>query len=120
MAIRSFVTAYLSKHGNAAIPTALTSATNSMREPPPSPGGEYYPGPHGWLDGDWWGVGLDGHEFYQTGYVEGYLQCNSHRVLMEQVKRGIQEVDRGYAHVPVSTPVAHVLQHAINAGLVQP
>jgi len=65
-------------------------------------GGENYGGPHGFLDGEWWG-GFEGRPWppnladADRGYLEGYLECSSAPVTAQAVSRYQAVLNRHYA-----------------------
>ncbi len=64
--------------------------------------GERYIGPHGFLDGEWWGS-FEGRPWPSNlanadqGYIEGYLACGSNRTTHRRVQRYQVELNRHYA-----------------------
>lgn len=64
-------------------------------------GGENYSGPHGFLDGEWWG-GFQGPwpprlAAADQGYLEGYLACSSPPVTVQAVHRYQTALNKHYA-----------------------
>lgn len=64
-------------------------------------GGEFYSGPHGYLDGEWWGEYTDSWPSnvaeMDRGYVEGYLECSSTPVTVQTVRRYQTAINQHYA-----------------------
>lgn len=64
-------------------------------------GGENYNGPHGFLDGEWWGSfpGTWPSEVADAdrGYLEGYLECAAPPVTVQVVRRYQTAINRHYA-----------------------
>lgn len=64
-------------------------------------GGESYSGPHGYLDGEWWGS-FQGPwpssvADADRGYLEGYLDCASAPVMVQAVRRYQAAINQHYA-----------------------
>lgn len=65
-------------------------------------GGEIYRGPHGFLDGAWWG-GFQGQPWParlakgDKGYLEGYLECSTPPVYTQRVLRYQAALNRHFA-----------------------
>lgn len=64
-------------------------------------GGENYSGPHGYLDGEWWGS-FQGPwpsniADADRGYLEGYLECSSPPVTVKVVRRYQVSLNQHYA-----------------------
>jgi hypothetical protein len=74
--------------------TVDAAIERALKTVPPrdSRGAEHYDGPHGFLDGGWWEQGASGR-----GYVEGYLDCGSTPVTVEEVRRYEAALDRHFA-----------------------
>jgi hypothetical protein len=115
---QTFVSKALDSH-EAGTPTSVTAAIqrawNTLKSQKLLPGAEVFSGPHGYLDGEWWG-GFDGPwpsylESADRGYLEGYLECSSAHVTSEAVRRYQVAINHHYAsgrHSP--DKIADVLQ----------
>jgi hypothetical protein len=101
---RDFVTNALSSTAPDAprtAPAAIQLAWKTMKSRTPLPGGEVHKGPHGFLDGSWWGE-FDGARppdvaNSDRGYVEGYLACAAPPVTEARVQRLQAAIDAHYA-----------------------
>jgi hypothetical protein len=86
-------------------PNAVAKAIEHASQTPKSRdtrGAENYDGPHGFLDGEWWG-GFHGRPWpseladADRGYVEGYLECVAPPVTVEAVRRYQKAINQHYA-----------------------
>ncbi len=86
---------------SAAVTVAIDLAWKTMKSQKIEKGAEVFTGPHGFLDGEWWG------EFtgpwpsnvatMDRGYLEGYLECSSAPVTVQVVHRYQTAIDQHYA-----------------------
>jgi hypothetical protein len=102
---RELVTKLLSS-GAPSSPRSVTSAIHTawktLNAPPPLVGGEVYDGPHGFLDGSWWGGFAENNRPREVaesdrGYLEGYLACAAPPVTEDRVRRLQAAVNTHYA-----------------------
>ena len=74
-----------------AVTTAIEHAWRTLKSRDIQ-GGKNYGGPHGLLDGEWWG-GFEGRPWppnvvdADRGYLEGYLECSSAPVTVTMLRR---------------------------------
>ena len=97
---QNYVTHYLEAHRASSgelVPIAIHTAEKNMTPRTPLKGGEIWPGPHGYLDGGWWGLPDRNSLFQQQGFVEGYLLCATGKVDVSSVRHYVNEVNRHYA-----------------------
>ena len=94
----SFVRDHVSDKANS-VPEMIEIASRRMKPRNFPKGGEVWPGPHGFLDGGYWGSGpvQRGWIELQRGFVEGYLSCLRLPVTPSSVDHYVQELDRHYA-----------------------
>jgi hypothetical protein len=107
-----------------AVTAALHLAWKTLKSRKIEKGGEVFTGPHGFLDGEWWG------EFSgprptavasnDKGYVEGYLECASAPVTAQAVHRYQMAINQHYASGRHShDTIADVLPPLLNPNVSQ-
>jgi hypothetical protein len=75
-----------------AVTKAVEHAWKTLKPQAVDKSAEVYAGPHGYLDGEWWG-GFEGRPRpshvadADRGYLEGYLECSSPPVTLQDVRR---------------------------------
>lgn len=100
------------------VPAAIKVAWASLKSEKIPPGAEVFGGPHGYLDGEWWG-GFRGpwpSELASSdrGYLEGYLECSSVPVTVQAVRRYQVAINQHYASGRHSQDkIADVLQRLL-------
>jgi hypothetical protein len=101
-----------------AVTVAIHLAWKTMKSQKIEKGAEVFTGPHGFLDGEWWG------EFtgpwpsdvatMDRGYLEGYLECSSAPVTIQAVRRYQAALNRHYGSGHHShDKIADVLQRLL-------
>jgi hypothetical protein len=97
---QDYVTHYLESHrvpDRQSVPFAIRTAEQHMKPRVPLKGGETWSGPHGYLDGGWWGLPDRNSLFQQRGFVEGYLFCATRKVNISSVEHYVDKVNAHYA-----------------------
>jgi hypothetical protein len=85
-----------------AVTAAIHLAWKTMKSQDVPKGAEVFGGPHGFLDGGWWG-GFEGRPWpseladADRGYLEGYLECAANPVTAQAVRRYQAALNRHYA-----------------------
>jgi hypothetical protein len=85
-----------------AVTTAIVLSWKTLNSQTIPKGAEVFTGPHGFLDGGWWG-GFSGRPWppdiadEDRGYLEGYLACSSPPVYAKSVRHYQLELNRHYA-----------------------
>ncbi|SNT18379.1 hypothetical protein SAMN05421770_1059 [Granulicella rosea] len=97
------------------VPKTIQSATREMKSKAVLKGGENWSGPHGFLDGDYWGTGPVNHWLdSQNAFVEGYLACRQPPVTKRAVDRYTAAINRHYANPKLHRDkIANVLEEII-------
>jgi hypothetical protein len=97
---QNYVTHYLETHKTShaqPVPFAIRTAERNMAPRIALKGGEIWSGPHGYLDGGWWGLPDRNSLFHQQGFVEGYLFCATGKVNISSVGHYVNKVNAHYA-----------------------
>jgi hypothetical protein len=81
--------------------SAIHLSWRTLESKPIPKGAEMWPGPHGYLDGGWWG-GFNGPwpqdiADEDRGYLEGYLECRSGNVTAGDVLYFQRKLNQHYA-----------------------
>jgi hypothetical protein len=79
-----------------AVTDAIEGAARTLKSRDTS-GAENYSGPHGFLNGGWWGDQAANWGDSDRGYLEGYLACASPPVTVQVVKRYQIAINHHYA-----------------------
>lgn len=108
-----------------AVTAALHLAWKTLKSQKIEKGGEVFAGPHGFLDGEWWGdfSGPRPSEVASNdkGYVEGYLECASRPVTVQAVHRYQTAINLHYASGRHShDKIADVLQRLLKPPTTSP
>lgn len=107
---QEFVTNHISKTPNSAI-TAIKTAEHEMKPRKIPKGGETWSGPHGYLNGGWWGLPDLNSSYQQRGFVEGYMSCAVGQVDARAVQKYVDEINKHYARPKTENDaIASVLQ----------
>jgi|HubBroStandDraft_6_1064221.scaffolds.fasta_scaffold1149460_1 hypothetical protein len=122
---QSFVSMTLDSHKSDA-PDAVTAALHlawkTMKSQAIEKGAEVFAGPHGFLDGEWWGS-FRGRPWPSAladadrGYLEGYLECAASPVTVEAVRSYQASINQHYAsgrheHDKIADVLRQLLNHA--------
>jgi hypothetical protein len=108
-----------------AVTAAIKLSLTAMKPRKVLKGGEVYTGPHGFLDGGWWG-GFEGPwppnvTDEDRGYLEGYLECGAPPVTSQAVRRYQAVMNRHYASGKYEhDKIADVLQRLLKPPTTSP
>jgi hypothetical protein len=105
-----------------AVTAALHLAWKTMKSQAIEKGAEVFAGPHGFLDGEWWGS-FRGRPWPSAladadrGYLEGYLECAASPVTVEAVRSYQASINQHYAsgrheHDKIADVLRQLLNHA--------
>jgi hypothetical protein len=121
---QAFVSKTLNSRNSGApdgVVAAIHLAWKTMRSQEIPKNAEVFSGPHGFLDGEWWG-GFTGSwppglADADRGYLEGYLECASPPVTAQTVHRHQTAIDRHFAsgrhdHDKIANVLLPLLKHA--------
>ena len=98
-----------------AITKAIESAAKTLKSRD-TRGAEVYDGPHGFLDGGWWGDQPANWGDSDRGYLEGYLECALPPVTSQAVSKYQRAIDRHYASgTHDDDKIADVLQQLLKS-----
>jgi len=87
-----FISDHVDSDANS-VPTLILLAPKKVKALPQAPGGEVWPGRHGFNDGNLWGD----NQGEGRAWVEGYLACEHRPVDLTSVDRYVRLVIRHYA-----------------------
>lgn len=105
-----------------AVTTALHLAWKTMKSQTIPKGAEVFAGPHGFLDGEWWGS--FGERPWPSevsdadrGYLEGYLECAASPVTAQAVRTYQASINQHYAsgrhdHDNIADVLLQLLNHS--------
>jgi hypothetical protein len=108
-----------------AVTVAIKLSLTAMKPRKILKGGEVFTGPHGFLDGGWWG-GFEGPwppnvTDEDRGYLEGYLECSSPPVTIQAVGRYQAAINQHYASGKYEhDKIADVLQRILRSRATDP
>jgi hypothetical protein len=89
------------------VPQLIRLAPHKVKPSPHAPGGEVYPGRHGFKDGGLWGDNAD----EGRAWVAGYLACEGRPAYLPSVDRYVRLIIRHYANSKrESDKLANVLE----------
>jgi hypothetical protein len=104
-----------------AVTAAIHLSWKKMKSQAIPKNAEVFAGPHGFLDGEWWG-GFSGAwppklVEADRGYLEGYLECASAPVTVQMVRRYQTAINQHYGsgrhdHDKIANVLQSLLKHA--------
>jgi hypothetical protein len=122
-AVTTAMNSQRSRHATS-VTQAIEHAWKSLESQPSRKNAEVFAGPHGFLDGEWWG-GFSGPwppnvVDADRGYLEGYLECASAPVTIQAVRRYQTAINRHYAsghhdHDKIANVIQSLLKYAPGA-----
>jgi hypothetical protein len=91
---------FVGNHVTNSVPETIELASRTMKPQTISKGGETWRGPHGFLNGGYWGSGSKKVEAawadLHRGYVEGYLACRKLQVTSSSVNQYVHGINNHY------------------------